>query len=511
MSYPFSVADNGWIPVRVRFDLDADETEELRSLVPEASPGECARVGLRCLFQGAHLFADLDFTVPPVEAVARRLLAAVTARVTGLDTGTSAQWPDARDDLLATGRFDADRVDEYLETHSHRLNLYDSTQPFLQDIRLAQECGKGQAPGRLVMDRPSGNNAVWTTHLAQDVPVPGPDAVQWLLAWYGYGPSGTATPRTHASRTSGSCKAGPYRSLVSYFPHAPERLFASLVASVPGPSAWPTGPGPDLAPWESDELPDPLAPAPACGPVSLLTGRTAHALLLTGDDAGQTTGCKITWNTAVDLPAAVDPYVIERTKGGPLRADRTRSAWRDLDALLLKTQPGSKSTLRRPTVFDAVAELAPAVQRQLGVRVLAWDQERQEKDNQWYAATTPPVLQHIEESDAQGAAAIATARRSAEAAAGDLARALSAAWLGVHVKRDPQQRHGFVEAARAQFWERAEEEFWQAVRAPDPDRRPAFRRLALERFDQATATLKSTVHGMSAVAKARARLARPRT
>lgn len=244
MSYPFSVADIGWIPVRVRSDLDADETAELRSLLPEASPGECTRVGLRHLFQGAHLFADLDFAVPPVEAVARRLLAAVTARVAGLDTGTSAQWPDARDDLLATGRFDADRVDEYLKAHAHRWNLYYSAQPFLQDIRLAQECGKGQAPGRLVMDRPSGSNAVWTTHIAQDVPVAGPDAVQWLLAWYGYGPSGTGTHRTHGSRKGGSCKAGPYRSLVSYFPHAPERLFVSLVASVPGPSAWPTGSGP---------------------------------------------------------------------------------------------------------------------------------------------------------------------------------------------------------------------------------------------------------------------------
>ncbi|MEU6965688.1 type I-E CRISPR-associated protein Cse1/CasA [Streptomyces chrestomyceticus] len=496
--------------MRVRSDLDAGEAEELRSLMPDVSPGGCGRVGLRGLFHGAHLFADLDFTVPPVEAVARRLLAAVTARVTGLDAGTSAEWPDARDNLLAAGRFDAGRVDEYLTTHASRLNLYDSTQPFLQDIRLAQECGKGQAPGRLVMDRPSGNNAVWTTHIAQDVPVPGPEAAQWLLAWYGYGPSGTGTHRTHGARKGGSCKAGPYRALVSYFPHAPEHLFVSLVASVPGPSAWPTGPGPDLAPWESDEPADPLAPAPACGPVSLLTGRTAHALLLTGDTAGQTTGCKVTWNTAVDLPAAVDPYVIEHTKGA-LRADRARSAWRDLDALLLKTQPGSKTTLRRPTVFDAVAELPPAVQRQLGVRVLAWDQDRQEQDNQWYAATTPPVLQHIEEADPQGAAAIATARRSAETAAGDLADALSAAWLGIHVKRDPQQRRGFVEAARTQFWERAEEEFWQAVRVLEPDRRPAFRRLALERFDQATATLKTTVHGMSAVAKARAQLTRPRT
>lgn len=65
MSYPFSVADNGWIPVWVRSDLDAGEAEELRSLMPDVSPGGCGGMGLRGLFHGAHLFADRAWIPAP--------------------------------------------------------------------------------------------------------------------------------------------------------------------------------------------------------------------------------------------------------------------------------------------------------------------------------------------------------------------------------------------------------------------------------------------------------------
>ncbi|GAA3381007.1 hypothetical protein GCM10020367_70570 [Streptomyces sannanensis] len=41
----------------------------------------------------------------------------------------------------------------------------------------------------------------------------------------------------------------------------------------------------DLAPWEADVLPDPDGTLPeAAGPVSLLTARAQHALLLVPDD-----------------------------------------------------------------------------------------------------------------------------------------------------------------------------------------------------------------------------------
>ncbi|GGP80150.1 type I-E CRISPR-associated protein Cse1/CasA [Streptomyces melanogenes] len=502
-----SVAEDPWIDTRVRDDLSPSEREELQGLLPGALPGGRVAVGLRTLFHCAHLLADLDVAHPPVESVVRRLLAAFTARVGGLDSGRTDDWLDVREELLVAGRFDAAVVDAYVERYAGRWNVYGSVHPFLQDPRLATECSQDAPPARLAMDRPSGNNPVWSSTVGQYAPVADAAAVQWLLAWRGFGPAGMAAVRSHGTSSSKSCKAGPYRALISYFPHAAERLFTTLVLSVPAPAAWPTNPGADRAPWECDALPDPRSPAAPCGPVSLLTARTTHAVLLTAGEREETVGCRITWGAAADLPAAVDPYVIERDAGGPLRAAWDRSVWRDLDALLLKQRPGSKTTLRRPTVFDTVAELPAEITARLGVRVLAWDQDRQDRNNHWYAATTPPLLAHVEERDPNGAAAIAALRAQAEATGAELGRALSSAWHAVNTGRRSQEREGFVGAALVQFWQEAEEEFWDVV--ADTTRTPAFRPLALACFDTAARRLKHTVHGQEAAAKARVRLAHP--
>ncbi|WP_177239620.1 type I-E CRISPR-associated protein Cse1/CasA [Streptomyces monashensis] len=483
------------------------EAEELAALVPGATEGTTAVVGLRPLFAAAHLLADLDVQEPPLEAMWRRVLAAIALRVGGLDISQGQAWLDTREDLLAQGRFDTSRIAEYFDPSPQRWRLYGGPRPFLQDPRLADEGGDLAPPGRLVMSRPSGANAVWTDSTPQDVPVKAADAIGWLLAWRGYGPSGTGGTRKHGGRSSHIAKAGPYRALISYFPHDPESLFTTLVLSVPEPSSWPTNPGPDLAPWEREDLPDPLAVAPPCGPASLLAGRTAHAVLLTGDDMGSTVGCQVTWGTTTDLPAATDPYVIERDTGGPVRASRSRAVWRDLDALLLHQRPGDKNTCRRPAVFDHLAELDPDLLAQLGVRALGWDQDRQDRDRAWYSATTPPVLRHLAEADPDGAAVIAAARASAETWAGRLRRALETVWDHVYGKRRKEERPGFADQGAARYWERAEAEFWTTLAAPDTA--PAFQRLAVDCFDTSATVLKATAHGRRAAAEARAQLTRP--
>ncbi|MFJ2745820.1 type I-E CRISPR-associated protein Cse1/CasA [Streptomyces sp. NPDC087440] len=508
MVHPFRVDRDPCVEVRIREVLTPEEAGELAVLVPGAVPGGMAVVGLRELFGGAHLFADLLVAQPPVEAMWRRLLAAMTVRVGRLDTRDGEVWLDAREDLLERGRFDPDAVGAYFDPSPERWWLFGGPRPFLQDPRLDEEGGDPAAPGRLVMSRASGANALWSDGTPQDVPVGAAESVAWLLGWYGFGPSGTNNTRRHGGRSTHITKAGPYRSLISYFPHLPGSLFASLVLSVPAPSAWPQCPGPDLAPWETAQLPDPLAVRPPAGPVSLLAGRTAHAVLLCGDGENRTVGCRATWATLTDLPPATDPYVIERDTGGPVRADRGRHLWRDLDALLLHQRAGDKATWRRPTVFDHLAELDPDLLARLGVRALGWEQEGRDRNFAWYSATTPPVLHHLAEADPDGAAAIAAARDSAEGVSRALYGALANAWDGAYPKRESKEKDGFVNQGRARYWAAAEAEFWAVL--SDLGRPPAFRSLAVEAFDASTTSLKATGHGRRAIAQSRAQLTRPR-
>jgi CRISPR system Cascade subunit CasA len=203
----------------------------------------------------------------------------------------------------------------------------------------------------------------------------------------------------------------------------------------------------------------------------------------------------------------VDPYVIERESGGPVRADRLRALWRDLDALLLHQRAGDKNTWRRPTVLGHLAELDPDLLAQLGVRALGWDQERRDVNGAWYSATSPPVLRHLAEADPDGAAAIAAAHDQAQGCARALRGALAAAWRGAYVWRHKDDQPGFVDQGSARYWAGAEGEFWSVLE--DLGRRPAFRRLAVEVFDTSTASLKATGNGRRAVAQARARLTGP--
>ncbi|MFF2631170.1 type I-E CRISPR-associated protein Cse1/CasA [Kitasatospora griseola] len=511
----FSAGSDGWVRVRARPDLSSEERDELDAILPGATPGGQSVTGVGGVLLAAHLLSELDFSAVPVESAVRPVLAAFAARVTGLDgrklgpagPGVGERWLDRLEEVLAEGRFDPAEVLAYLEKESAGLGLYDEVRPFMQDPRLASEAGEVVPPGRLVMNRPSGANAMWSGRVAESAPVASGEALGWVLAWRAFGPSGMGAVRSHGGRSSKSCKAGPARSLMRWFPRG-RNLFESLVLSVPPPDAWPSGPGEDLAPWETDQLPDPLAPAAPCGVVSLLTGRSAHAVLLAPGTGGeQTVGCRIAWGTSVDLPAAVDPYVIDRSSGGPVRANHRRAVWRDLDGLLLKERPGDKVTTRRPRVFDTVKDLPVDVRRALRVRALGWDQDKQDKNSAWVWAETPPVLELVEECSPDGASAVSAARRSAEEAASLLGRSLARVWHLLNPGRRSDDREGFVGPGIAVFMERAETEFWRVVADP-AGQAPQFRRLALGVFDEATVGVRSaTVRGMAAVQLARGPLA----
>ncbi|WP_035954151.1 type I-E CRISPR-associated protein Cse1/CasA [Kitasatospora sp. NRRL B-11411] len=512
----FNVMASPCVLVRFREDVSAEEVAEF---VPGAAAGEVARVGVRQALKAAHLVADLQVEHVAVEAALRRFLTALAVRVGGLDVADEDVWQDVQQELLLAGRFDAGAVDDYVKEFGDRFDLY-SDRPLLQDPRLAQECTTVAVPGRLAMTRPSGNTQPWRSRVPQEEPVASAEAFGWLLAWRDYGPCGTEALRSHGGKTTKMSKAGPNRRVVSYFPLG-SSLFTSLVLGCPPPGRWPQLPGEDLAPWEREGLPDPLAPVVACGPVSLLAGRAAHAVLLAPGEGGeQTVSCWIAWATQEDLPAAVDPFTMTTPEGRARLANAGRSLLRDFDSLVhaRDVSAGGRVPSMPPVWLGAFADLAPKVLDAVSnvwVRVLGCQQAAQAGGMEhWWSQTTPVAVAAFLPSRHPGRAAlVARARQAAEDAAESLGGALRAAWreTGGDPKHNP-----WTGLADMLFWDRAEEPFWAAVTAeqlPAEDRQASplgFRRLALQVYDEVSAPQTATVAELDLITAHRRAVISPR-
>ncbi|MGW7029182.1 type I-E CRISPR-associated protein Cse1/CasA [Streptomyces xanthophaeus] len=503
------MAERPCLRVAVREDVPRGDLE---SVLPGARPGERVWVGLRKALLGAHLIADLEVANPAAESMLRRLLTGLTVRVGGLEVAAREEWEVRFDALLAEGRFDPDVVHAYFDRWLHRFDLFDGERPFLQDPRLAEECSRQAPPGRLVMPRPSGANQPWLDRTPQDEPVPAGEALGWLLAWRGYGPSGLGAQRRHGDVNSKNMKAAPLRALVSFHPLG-ESLFSSLVLSCPPPSGS-VVPGADLAPWERDGLEDPLVPAAVSGPVSLLTGRSTHHVLLAGsDDGSAVTGCWVAWGSRVDLPAARDPFVIDRAKGGPVRASWRRQLLRDFDAFVHARDPASSGIKGQvlPAWLSVFADLPPDVLGALSgvrVRALGCHQEKQDRDEHWYAATTPAsIAPFLPSQHPERAARVARLRLAAELAASDMAKALRKAWKEM---APGEKGCAWADTATSEFWDRADSLFWSAI-CQDEAQAPHFRGLGLEIFDSTTREAAAASQGLLPVARARASFTHPRS
>lgn len=485
----FDLATQPWIPVRYTQGANGP-----------------AEIGLAELFTRAHQIADIALPVPPAASGLWRVLYLIAARVTRLDIADDWKtWKRRRRETLETGRFEQSAIDQYFAAHPGRFDLFHPETPWLQDPRLAVDCPKSTGINKLVMGRATGNNLVWLSHHTDLAPQPvnAAEAAWHLLAWLYYGPSGKITARTVDTRTESNMTAGPLRSRISFHPLG-KNLFHSLVVGIPYPDPF-TGPrDPDLAPWEDDNLPDPLSSPPARKGVSgLLTGQFRHAVLLVPSPGGsQVIDARITWAWRMPTPEILDPYLIyDRSKkdGTPYaryaRADR--AIWRDLDALLRQETESGRT--KRPEVFSRLPD--ESFTGPIRVRAYGFDQEGQAADRQWFTASTPKILvaHETDEGDEpvyEDSNEIGTARESAERVGDDLRTALRRAWAalgdpdGKGKIRSGEPDPPWLAQALGRYWRDAESTFWQMVEHKRPFDYPAntFIRIGIAAYDQVTDT-----------------------
>lgn len=507
----------------------------VRPWLPVQDGDETRLVGLRELFTRAHEIADLAVPVPPAESGLLRVLYALAARITGLDTARdSGEWADRRYEALETGRFDADAVHRYFDAYADRFDVFHPEWPFLQDSRLREQCANSSGVNKLILTRPAGNNQVWFGHHTDLEPqsAPTPEAVLFLIAQLYYGPSGQCTPREVGGTKKPNTNAGPLRRTVSFHPVG-RTLFESLVVGLPDPTHATVMNSSDrgTCPWELTEHTDPRGMPPRMiGLCSLLTRRARHAALLEPSSDGEAvTDAYVTWAWREPSPEAEDPYLVwdtnrERSSTYPRRAEVGRALWRDLDALLLQTRPGSseRRVARRPAVLDDL-DIPAEVQSALRVRAHGFVQDGQTRDHQWYTAMTPPVLVHREEKDPDAAYQVKAAREAAEEYGGKLRIALRDAWRGYAEPpgtRPPGMRstEPWPPRGEARYWPTAEQEFWalfhrmtrrrESAQAVDTAR--PFQRLALRVYDEITGPYISRCagrpHAARAIEHARGRL-----
>ncbi|WP_370422414.1 type I-E CRISPR-associated protein Cse1/CasA [Streptomyces sp. QH1-20] len=465
-------------------------------------------VGLRELFLRAHDISALAVPLPPALSALYRILYALTARITGLDG--SEDWHEDRYRILDAGAFSPGAVSAYFDNESRagRFRLFDPRFPFLQDPRLAAECDKPAGVNKLVTTRPSGSNHAWFQHAAdaRPVQVEPAEAFLHLLVWRYYGPSGRCSSRTVRGMKEANSTAGPLRTALSYHPLG-ETLFETLLAGLaePDPSRL-YDRATDLCPWERAELPDPLSvKGTVTGPMTGLTARTQHAVLLVPDATGAAVrDAYITWAYRERIPRDDDYLIWQVSQAGNAYAryaDSQRALWRDLDALLLNDPPGQDTA--RPPVFRTAVELT---EKTLRVQALGIHQEGQAKDTQLVSSSTPPVLHLAQERDPERARMIGRLRLSGELAGGRLARATKQAWAAFSNARKAEDCGWSAEAA-ARYWPAAEAEFWQRLEEQRFEgATQAFRAIAERVYDQVTGTAAGSLRGARARESARIEL-----
>ncbi|WP_204046202.1 type I-E CRISPR-associated protein Cse1/CasA [Acrocarpospora phusangensis] len=473
-----------------------------RDWIPVREGEKRKKVGLRRLFECAHLLSDIEAAPPPGAAALWRVLTVIAARVTRLDdmAAGSDAWNDRQGDVLAEGRFDPDAIMEYFDRHRDGFDLFDQDRPWLQDPRLWQQCKTSSGVNKLVMFRPAGNNQVWFNHATEASPPPlrTDEAVFHLLIQLYYGPSGQCTPRTAGTASGVNSKAGPLRRTISFHPVG-TTVFESLVAGIPQAHHYNHG-GPDQAPWETDDLPDPTKPPPRpSGVGGVLTGRFQHALLLQPSPDGEyVTDAWITWAWRDQEFPAEDPYLIyqKNVKEDTYYAryaDASRALWRDFDALLMEDTGDSKA--RRPAVLKSVEDLRGFLLPVLRARAYGFDQDGQTRDKEWTTGITPATLALAAEDGVPYS--VSQMRKSAEMMGRRLEDALRGAWSAIN---DPSNGERKVQRtdippgpwpadAAFRYWPQAERLFWERVRTRHFDGVVvAFRQLALGVYDEVTAS-----------------------
>jgi CRISPR system Cascade subunit CasA len=306
--------------------------------------GTTVELGLHDALAQAHELRELHGESPLVTAALYRLLLAMLHRVFG--PATYAEWAA----LWAARRWDAARLDAYLDCWRHRFDLFDPEHPFYQ---APDERVKPKSIVSLIHDVASGNNPTLFDHHTEDegITLTPAQAARMLVAAQAFGLGGlSGLPQKF---TDAPCAGGVI------FLVQGETLFETLALNLirytddaPLPR-WPD----DRPAWEMD---DPFTPERSVprGHLDYLTWQNRRVMLLPDETENGIVVRQMTVAPALRLESGVlDPMKHYRKdeKRGPLPLPfiEGRALWRDSAVLFRLHDEGYQP----PRAFQWLAEL----------------------------------------------------------------------------------------------------------------------------------------------------------
>lgn len=337
-------------------------------------------VSLRQLFDDMASIGRLVGDPPVIEAVLQRLLLAITIDAHGGCPSDLAGWRE-----LADRGLDRGRIDDYLDQHHSRFDLFDPEVPFAQVAGL--HTNSGVKPVTLLMaTMPSGNNVPLHVPVTDrdDLQLSPAEAARWLLTCHAIDGGGIKSGATADPNAKHGKVTAPKGVMGFFGVTIPEggNVEQTLLLNTPCTPASDTERAADRPWWRRSNHPD--AAWSEREPDGLLDRLTwlSRRIRLERDGDGTVTGCVITAGDAPPMaqahkdnrgrsvpPQAHEPHVttqyVQKTKADPGRwAPKVWTAgvagWRHLDSLLATVAGGmpTAGSVQPPLVLQQLASKA---------------------------------------------------------------------------------------------------------------------------------------------------------
>jgi CRISPR system Cascade subunit CasA len=261
----FSLIDRPWLLVR---------TEE----------GKVTEMSLAEVFRSAHRLRGLVGDVATQVFAHTRLLLAILHRATNGPRDT-ADWKA----LWQADTLPADTIDAYLNSHAHRFDIADPSEPFFQVATLRTKDDTVSELNKLIADVPNGH-PFFTTRLGALRPLAPAEAARWLVHCQAFDPSGIKSGDPSDPRTKGGKGypigvgwSGNLGGVLVEGGTLRETLLLNLIPQDLTHSSFDE----DLPPWERPQLgvTEEVEDRQPTGPVDLFTWQSRRIRLAWKDNA----------------------------------------------------------------------------------------------------------------------------------------------------------------------------------------------------------------------------------